>query len=1068
MAAVDYALEHFYYGQSVQDGQPEGELRLLAASPGVKPEQVGEAVKGALLPPLAGAPGGAWALVRGRQQVPFVLVQSGLGEAGQSMLHYIIAPPDMLRAMGGNLAALARLVEPVMPVYTQPGVVLPLLSLPPAETPAAEAQIDDILYLMSCTHNWIDTIEALLAAIVQGVPVVVQSAPPDLGARVRFVQGLLALLPPSARFGVTFATHSLPSTRIDAQIRFFPDDSRLRGALMYQWQAGSLSGQEVEDTYSRFITSQLRLDAALVIQQTRRLTAVAAWRIKRGDRLAEALGYAAHRFKVDEALLNNQPVESAEVSKVLAEDPTLSEDLRLAYARHVLAFSLALRDMRPAEPVAIMLRQFPDLEEGLKQQFNDAIRDGKAGLVYDTLSRWLANPLGPVGTAWVELTHRAAIAHVDALIKARDVRAVNRFLESIHLASPGVEVSRVVPRLIEMALPLSLTDEDLNLTLFLLAVNYLDSDVLRRLIASERFTARLPLSLTRLPLSLTRLTPYLTGSDPGLCPSGLLVDTAQAFGDEWRDLVLIRLAEAAVMASRPDIVDTPALAGLVHLLPTPSGVQYSQVLRWIARNLSTDEVLLQLEEPGPTYLLQILLASGAYAELGAEMLHQSRVLYPGDKQTDYAAVVRRLFAETPMNADNVPEALEAITRAGVKALPLTLAYIGALEGHEWSSALDPVAEAATQLLFDNQAVLTVIQPSAMIALLKFHIKRRDVANTIRVGGLLSQVAAREGARGIGVIGRMYRLMDWDDKVRLAGMELLRRYVRQSKDEDARKAVTTFGREFGAKVQQRLEATYAVKRLMDDIDLLSYAEFLHTTADFLYDTASAYCDSKRIPSLGSLMNDLDSMPGGLTDDDRKLIMRDLLGLGRALLVLGDFQIANRPRDFNKHIENLLAGKTEPVSALDVLWVMSGYFTKGKRYPLKLQPPSGVSTHVLGERSAPMLKEQTEVVNGLLRGAIRAFPPDRRVTVRASAIREELESLWGDIPLSKRRETVRALALDLQRVAELVTVITEAGSAKAMEDSSLARKLDKNEQQPRNTLELYRFIHGYFKSRTRGGG
>lgn len=1057
MASANYELEHFYYGQLVREGKPDGELRLLASSSGVKSEHVAEAVKHALLPPLLGVPRGAWALVRGKQQVPFVLVQSALGDAGQSILHYVIAPPEMLRAMGGNLMALMRSVDDQLPVYTEPGKKLLPLVLPPAEAPSAEAQVDDILNLMSCTHNRIDTIEALLSAIVQGVPLVIQGAPPELETRVLFVQGLLALLPPSARFGVTFATHSLPTTKIDTQIRFLPDQMRLADALIYNWSDGTTSGSEVDDGYSRFITSQLRLDADLVIQQTRRLTAVAAWRIKRGDRLAGALGYAAYRFKIDEALLNNQPVESAEVSKVLAEDPTLPDELRVAYARHVLAFSLALGDMQPAEPAAILLRQHPDLDRALRIQFEDAVRDGRVALVYETLSRWLANPLGPMGMGWVDVTHRAAAAHMETLVKARDVRAVNKFLEEIHHASPGIQVSRVVPRLVELALPLSLTDEDLNLTVFLLAVNYLESEPLRQLIGSEKFTARLP-------LSLSRLTPYLTGSDPGLAPAGLLMGTANAFGDEWRDMVLLRLAEAAVRGRRPDLVDTSALAGLVHLLPAPLGLQYSQILGWIAKNVSTDEILPRLEDPGPTYLLQILLSTGAYSELAAEMLHQARLLYPGDKQADYVAVVRRIFAETPMNANQVPAALETITNSGIKAMPLTMAYIGALEGHEWSSALDPVAEAATRLLFENQEIIGVIQPGAMIALLEFHIKRKDVSNTIRVGGLLAQVATRAGSQGIGIVGRMYRLMNWDEKVKLAGLELLRRYVRQAKEEDARRAVNTFGREFGTSIQLTLEATFALRRMMGGVDLLSYAEFLHVAGDFLFDTAAAYSDPKRLPSLGSLMNDLDSMPGGLTDDDRRLISRELLGLGRAVVVLGDFQITNRPRD-SKHTDNLLVGKADPVSALDVFWVMGGYLTRGRRYPLKLKPAAGVSTHTLGERSAPTLKEQVEIINGLLRSLIRAFPPDRRVSVSAAAIRSELESLWGDLPLAKRREIVRNLAINFQRVAELVVIITEQGSAKALDDNTLGRKLDESRQPPRTTLEFYRFVHGYFKQRTR---
>ena len=64
LAVINFVLEHFYYGQFVRDGRPEGELRLLASSAGVQPEQVAEAVQQALIPPLVESPTGSWALVR--------------------------------------------------------------------------------------------------------------------------------------------------------------------------------------------------------------------------------------------------------------------------------------------------------------------------------------------------------------------------------------------------------------------------------------------------------------------------------------------------------------------------------------------------------------------------------------------------------------------------------------------------------------------------------------------------------------------------------------------------------------------------------------------------------------------------------------------------------------------------------------------------------------------------------------------------------------------------------------------------------------------------------------------
>ncbi len=233
MSAVNYALEHFYYGQLVKGGSPESELQLLAKSAGVRGDEIAEAISVALLPPLAGSPTGSWALVRGRKVVPFAVVQSSLGLAGQSALHYVLTPPDVLRAIGGNLKALMRLVEDTIPVFETAGAKLEPIVLPAAEAPSQEQQIEDILTLMTHTHNRMDTIEALLAAIVQGVPLVVQNAPPELEARVEFVQGLLALIPPSARFGVTFATHTVPSTQTDAQIRFHGGGKLSRETLVY-------------------------------------------------------------------------------------------------------------------------------------------------------------------------------------------------------------------------------------------------------------------------------------------------------------------------------------------------------------------------------------------------------------------------------------------------------------------------------------------------------------------------------------------------------------------------------------------------------------------------------------------------------------------------------------------------------------------------------------------------------------------------------------------------------------------------------------------------------------------
>ncbi len=1052
MATATYLLEHFYYGQLVRDGKPESTMRVLTASRGVKHEDIVPVVKHALLPPLVGSSNGAWSIVRAPNG--FVMVQAQLGSAGQTMLHCVFLPADVLRAAAGNLKALMVLIEEQMPQFEMLGDPLSPLQLPHPVPPGGEDQIDLILDLMTYTRNKLDTLETLLAAIVQGVQIVVLKAPRDLETRVGFVSGLLTLLPSSTRFGVTFATHTVTSSAIDAQIRFYEGDTPPGGTLVYEWDRAKLYGAAPQDDYARYIVSVLRLDAEQVIQRTRALTAIAAWRIKRGDRLADALGYASYRLKVDDALLNGQPVNLDDVSDVLASDPTLSDELRAAYARHVLQFALAMNAVEKTDPIAIMLPNYPELATSTLAQLNDALKDGKAALVYETVARWVANPLGPHSEVWTGLAQHAGLLHLEALVKAGNLEAVRAYLQGVQRATPGADTGKAVPRIIELVLPLTGRDDQLATQIFALSCAHLDTAVLSRLLRTRGFVARLP-------RDLARAIPYVTGDFSDSAPRGLLGSAVAGFEGDLRLLALLRLAEIALEGQHSSVFDTSALAGLAAAAQTPEAARYNQTLRWIAQNVAkTDDALLRLEAPGPRYLLQILLATGAYYELSQEMIRQSRLLFPGDLQADYAVMVQRLFAETRLPLEDVPRALQAIENGGIKLLPLTLAYVGALEGSNWAAGLNDIANRVTQMLLDNRGMLDVLPPDALISLLNFHSTHQDVTNAVRVASLVPYMAAQKGTAGIGIMARMYKLMRWEDRVKVASLELLRRFIREASDDSARKAAVYFGKELGEGVRAALETTLVMRRLMGAVDLIDYAGFVHTTAEFLQSTAQAY-EGKNTPSIGGLQNDLDSMPGGLSSDDRKMICDEMLGLGRAIVALGDQYRLHRPRDPERHIDQLLNGREDPVSGLEVYYVMAGYFAKGKRFIAKLEEDS---IHPLGDRSAPLLKDHATIANELLRAVTRALPVTAPVSLSANAIRGEMESLWGELSLIQQRELVRTLAADLQRIPQMVNLIAEKGDPKVVEpDSPAGRKIDTGKQRPKSTLELYRFIYAYFRSR-----
>jgi hypothetical protein len=422
-------------------------------------------------------------------------------------------------------------------------------------------------------------------------------------------------------------------------------------------------------------------------------------------------------------------------------------------------------------------------------------------------------------------------------------------------------------------------------------------------------------------------------------------------------------------------------------------------------------------------------------------------------------MVRQVFSETTVPPDQAQSGITILGEAGIPALPLAMAEIGALESARWDAGLTALADDLTLRLANDRSLLPLVPPTSLLRLLRFQLERGDASRAARVASLFPMMAVRNG--GVKLMVRLYRLLEQHQQLKIAGLELLRRYIRLIDVGVARRAIIQFEHELGTEVGAALEATYYFRRVMDGLDFVEYAEFLHTTARFLLDTTLAYTRRGQAPTQGALLNALKGLPGGLSDEDRVTIAREIVALGRAIVVLLEQHRTYSPRgrEAEVHLNQLLAGEVDPRSGLDVLRLMGGYYARGKRLPTDLDRSL---SHPLGDRSALMLRDDVQIANSLLRGLVHAFPPDQPVRMSATAARAEIESLWGSIELEQRRAIVRELANDLQRVADLVTHIAEQGDVRVLENTAAGRRMASGKQQPRNTLEFYRYVSGYFSS------
>jgi len=1037
VASARYFLEHFYHGQLVVDGKPDPERVLIGASSSVTPDLVQSALEIVQLSPLLTGDNAAWALVRGNKRIPFLLVQAQIGTAGQQVTHYVVVPSEVLRAASGNVVALSGLVEREMPLFTQTGYRPKPLAFEQPDPETAEQQVDAILDLMTATHNKIDIMERLLAALVQGKQIVIQGAPPRLDERVRFLQGLLAMLPLSVRFAVTFSMHSTPATNADVQVCFFSDDTPPADSVVFVWSNARLVGAEVSDDYSRFVMSQLRLDPHLVIERTRALTAPTGWRMRQGDKLADALAYGSYRLKVDHALLNNLAVDKEDVAKILTTDTTLSEPMQRLYALHLLKFSLVMDSIGQADPVVSVFNAYPDIEKAAI----DEIRTAPSSTALKLVLHWLNNDYALNRRAdWIDFANESALVQARTLVKTKDSARLIAFLHT--LTSAGDAVSDSASNIAEMALPLAYRDAALAEALLVFAAVHLEAAEFQRLLNNPQFVKPLRPVLRQ---AMSALAGEISNADA-------LVAAAAAVGGEHELPLLARFAQLARYAERLDLLSEGVLTGVARLAARDDGAQYAESIRVVCARLAGDKIA-QLGQSAAYQLLRAKLALGDYADLAAMMIQQSSVLYPGDKQLDYIQMVERLFAETPIPAERLSRALTEINVNGIKSAPLVMASIGALSKRPASAELNRIATRIEESLLGDALLLGVVPIDSILKLLEYHANRGAIQDAIRVADLIPMAAEHQHVNDLEVSSKMYRVMDSNETTRAAGLDILRVYVRTAEESVARQAVIYYGRELGPQVRAALHATYYVTKLTQG-DLVEFAYTLRVATLLLHDIAASYM--RGAPELNDLNAGMQRISGSYSLDERRIVTRGLLDIGRQIVQLFQLHQPLRVRDSVL----LFSAKADPNTALDFLRVVTGHFTDDQPVPLRFNTMGGFP---LRERTRKILLNEVQSTLTLLRWTLEVLPTGKAVNISAAQIRLEMESLLTLMDAPTRATVSHILSSDLPRWIELVELIANSGDARVLEsDNAAAQKIDKGRQKPRNVLEFLRYLSTYIQT------
>ncbi len=1023
---------------------------VIARTANLTPAQVVECLRvGQLLPPAPQEAGpdmpGALALLQSNTS-NFVLAKAQYSDAGFPQVLYVLVPVEVLRRLGGNVLAFQALGLAPMPAFSTGQATLPPFELRRVHPPSREEQIEALLNLLTFCQDTLQTVEGILAGLVQGWPLAIVNSPRSFTMRLQFVQGLLSLLPVPARTGITFATHITDPAASLAQLKFTSELARPARHLIYDWGRGVFVTQPPNDPYSRYIISQLRLDPSLVVDQTEQLARTTLWRAMQRERLGGVLAWVARRAATDRTVLNGQPADRALVASILREDPTLPSEMRLAYARHVLAFALALNEPDSADVIPMAAITHPDIAAAVGDQLYNAIRQGHSGLVYAMVARWLLRIPEAAALQWHVILHEAAERHLEALVRDGELQPVRDFLAGLTRAHPALQIEQVMPRLIRLAQPAARDDAQLARLLLILGAETLPAAGFQNMLKDAVMTARLPDEF-RAALA------YLQPRPREPVPPGVLERAGRPFGEDGA-LIVARLAEWATYLHRPALIEAPCLDAVLTLARVARGSQRN-LIEHITRYFTSTEQLMNLSPAHYRVLPELLLQTGQNDRALTVLEHLQTQYLSAERLPDFARLVEDIFQSVMLPANTLVTALEHLEGSRIRSEPRAAILLGALRGSQWSEELDYAAQRLTTMLFNHSTLVRTIGVDGALQLLSYHVRAENGLNALRVGAALTQEALAQGSDSAALIARMWPSITWNAGMTQAALELLRRYVRGIPLAEIPRVLRYLEREIGPEPVHSLRATHLLRRAMGDQTLLEFIDSVVVGAALFVDLASTYHADKVHPPLHRLRRDFDQMTGNLSDAEREQVSANTFSLAFQVYDMGRTRSRATPRQPAE--QQLIEGVLAPRSGVDLLRFMGGHFAQHVQLPLSLQQEE--MAHLFRTRSAAMFLRETTAVTRLLHNLQAAFR-DGNEAVTPEALAAELDSLWNTLSLYNQRRLRDSFAQACQQLANVISLMADHASDRVLAQTGIGRQLDTGQRQPHTALEALRWISGYF--------
>ncbi len=832
------------------------------------------------------------------------------GDQQYPLYRHVLVPRDVVKMQASNLILLVELISDTTITPPESGV-LPSLRIPPAPTWTMDKRFALFSQLLD-QHGGMEHVLNILGAILHDRHLLVRNYPPDLNARLDFVQSMMMLLPASARPYITFTTHAdaVPPASKGITIVFSEDDSPAERWVLDVSNGVYPTGDELKLEYIESLRQIWDGDMKSFVADLRTMELMASVISDDSQSLQAGLDRVARRMRFDSVVLTGETIPADLLKSMLREFPPQTEPLLNAYADQLLKLALVERDIEAVEMLDHMMEHTPELVGHIQTQLQATLASEPDAVYFFTRTILLDQ----VEEQWLPLLHAAAELSMSvALEQDGDVETVMTWLKFIANEPAAYQLQPILKNNIILAIPLTYQDGALGRQLLLFSASRFP-EIGLQLLEDEQLVGQM--------------------ADPmGSAFRTYQADAVQAVLEGNRHVALMLLAQAIRHAP-----DNPTAAAVFN----PSTINY--LWGWY---LTANQSTLLPEPIQPNVLIDQLITQGrAWMRLdaietlmrlvmGVDMrdlfVHISLTL---PQMTDLPQILVDVMAHPTPDGDLKGESIVDVFQKLLAQKLLTqqqaldiLLSINAIRNWQGEVSLR-LSEQVARMMQQNVA-LEVSFEEMLYLLQQAEATKSDLIAKIivkRLSVYLEQIG--DDAEQIALLDHLSGLVAWSNTTRNQVVTWWRDYTRtqsvsrlQAWDKalDQRKTL-----EWARSIVQ---TTLSIRKMMGKRTLEDFADAIGTTYSILQAFSDSF-DNRQHPYFDqpTFRQELDARGTELTPDERNILAKNLRELADLIAEIAENRSkATRIRREEEIERLLLTGEQSPHSAIDTMRWLSGFLS-----------------------------------------------------------------------------------------------------------------------------------------------